>query len=273
MKRIMVIVFMGLALMAVVCSEGGTVNKGVKEVSLMQLIVDPEKYHGELVRVIGVSRIEFEGDSVWFTKEHYQHGIYRNSLWIEPDYDALGSTREQLEQFNGKYVLMEGYFNQDNHGHLGMYSGAIEKITRFKLWEKEQGTAQPSGTPSPTPLESGGVLPVQVDQPFSISIDQTAQLEESELNIIFKEVLEDSRCPSNVECAEAGQARILIAVYQTGQPAAALEMNSNPPLKQDVVTYGEFQIRLLTLDPYPEDIDQKIPMETYQATFIVTDLP
>ena len=104
----------------------------------MQLILNPEKYHGELVRVIGVSRIEFEGDSVWFTKEHYYHWILNNALWIEPDYKALNLTRDQLEQFNGKYVLLEGIFNKDNHGHLGMYSGALEQVTRFQLWEKEE---------------------------------------------------------------------------------------------------------------------------------------
>jgi hypothetical protein len=136
MKRKMMMVFVGFALFAGLCFACSTVNDNIKSVSLMQLIVNPEKYHGELVRVIGVSRIEFEGDSVWFTKEHYKHNAYMNSLWIEPDYDALGATRQQLEQLNGKYVLMEGVFNKDNHGHLGMYSGALEKITRFQLWEE-----------------------------------------------------------------------------------------------------------------------------------------
>jgi len=157
MKRKMMIVIVGFALVAGLCfacatanhnvtsaSLMGTANQNVKSVSLMQLIVNPEKYHGKLVRVIGVSRIEFEGDGVWFTKEHYKHRIYKNSLWIEPDYNALGATRQQLEQFNGKYVLMEGVFNKENHGHMGMYSGALEKVTRFQLWEKEENTSQPT---------------------------------------------------------------------------------------------------------------------------------
>ena len=140
MKRKMMMVFVGAALVAGLCFACSTANQNVKAVPLMQLIVNPEKYHGKLVRVIGVSRIEFEGDSIWFTKEHYKHRIHENSLWIEPDYNALGATRQQLEQFNGKYVLMEGIFNQDNHGHMGMYSGALENVTRFQLWEKEEGT-------------------------------------------------------------------------------------------------------------------------------------
>jgi len=122
----------------------GTVNHELESVSLMQLIVNPEQYHGKPVRVIGVSRIEFEGDSIWLTKEHYQHRIYKNSLWIVPDYKALGVTPQDLEKLNGKYVLMEGIFNKDNHGHMGLNSGALEKITRFQLWEKEE---QPTDAP------------------------------------------------------------------------------------------------------------------------------
>jgi len=138
MKWKMVMVLVGSALVAGLCFAFGAMNHDVKSVSLMQLIVNPEEYHGELVRVIGVSRIEFEGDGICFTKEHYEHSVLMNALWIEPDYDALGVTREQLEQFNGKYVIVEGVFNKDNHGHLGMYSGALEKVTRFQLWEKEE---------------------------------------------------------------------------------------------------------------------------------------
>lgn len=146
----------------------------------------------------------------------------------------------------------------------------------------EPSPSTPSLTPTATPLpnpatisppEVEGVLSVQLDQPFTLTIDQLAQLTDKELNLTFQEVLEDSRCPSNVECAEAGQARISINVTQMGQTPATLEMNTNPPLKQDVVTYENFQIRLLALNPYPEDIDQPIPTEAYEAILVITDSP
>lgn len=127
--------------------------------------------------------------------------------------------------------------------------------------------------PSPSSPEVAGVLSVQLDQPFTIAIGQLAQLTEKELNLRFQDVLEDSRCPSKVECAEAGQARISLNVTQMGQTPAILEMNTNPPLKLDVVTYEDFQIRLLELNPYPEDIDQHIPTEAYEAILVITDSP
>ena len=144
----MTMVFVGFTLAVGLCFACGTPNNKLESVSFMQLIAESDKFHGKLVRVIGVSRIEFEGDSIWFMKEHYIHGIHQNSLWIEPDYNALGVTRQQLEQLNGKYVLIEGIFNKNNHGHLGMYSGALENITRFRLWEKEEKGSRPTDTPS-----------------------------------------------------------------------------------------------------------------------------
>ena len=142
MKRKVIVVCVLSVLVAGFCFGFGMANQKVESVSLIQLIVNPENYHGKLVRVIGVSRIKFEDNGIWFSKEHYRHCVYKNSLWIELDYKALGATPQQLEKFNGKYVLMEGVFDKDNHGHMGMSSGALEKVTRFDLWEKEEKNCQ-----------------------------------------------------------------------------------------------------------------------------------
>ncbi len=118
------------------CSTFDNTNQKIKPVSLMQLIVNPEKYHRKLIRVIAVSRIEFEGNGLWLTKEHCKYRVYKNSLWLTPDWQALKMTPRQLAKYNGKYVIIEGIFNKDNRGHMGLNSGAIEKVGRFQLWEK-----------------------------------------------------------------------------------------------------------------------------------------
>jgi hypothetical protein len=137
MPRKFIIISNILILTAGLCFGFGNVNQNAESVSLSQLIATPGKYHGKVVRIIGVARIEFEGDSIWFTKEHYVHRIYENSLWIIPNYKALNTTRTKLERMNGKYVLMEGIFNKDKHGHGGIFSGTLENVTRFQIWEKE----------------------------------------------------------------------------------------------------------------------------------------
>ena len=35
---------------------------------------------------------------------------------------------------NMKYVLVEGRFNARDHGHMSLWSGAIEAVTRMVEW-------------------------------------------------------------------------------------------------------------------------------------------
>ncbi|MEZ4590368.1 MAG: hypothetical protein R3D55_04400 [Chloroflexota bacterium] len=121
--------------------------------------------------------------------------------------------------------------------------------------------------------EGGETAVIQPNQPLTIALNQPAEWPQTGLSLTFTDVLEDSRCPSSVTCVEAGAARITVAVSQPGLAPASLELNTNPPLQQDVATYGNFQIQLLKLEPYPEEIRQHIPARNYQATFVVTERP
>ncbi|MBQ2319145.1 MAG: hypothetical protein II378_03145, partial [Clostridia bacterium] len=57
-------------------------NQYVKDVTMIQLIATPEKYDGQLVRVIGVGNLEFEGNCISLSKEDLKYGV-GNSIWIE----------------------------------------------------------------------------------------------------------------------------------------------------------------------------------------------
>ena len=104
MKRIIVIVFVGLTLMAVVCSEGGTVNESVKDVSLMQLIVDPDSYHGELVRVLEAIRADILRWCVNAAKHGDRDGRAGTTTMEELERSfALGEiTRDEYERQRAK---------------------------------------------------------------------------------------------------------------------------------------------------------------------------
>ena len=132
-------------------------------------------------------------------------------------------------------------------------------------------TASPTAEPEPTATPD--LLTIELDQPITVPRGQTAVLATTDLNLTFVDLLFESRCPSNVQCVEAGEARISIRVSQNGTAEETLEMNTNPPLKQDVVVYGGFQIQLTALNPYPEEIHQRIPARQYEATFVVTERP
>lgn len=105
-------------------------------ISLINLIATPEKFHNKKVRVIGAGRLEFEGNAICLSKDDIAYRISRNCLWINIDPETIRATQEKLEEFNGKYVLIEGVFNAENTGHMGMNSGGIENINRYDLWER-----------------------------------------------------------------------------------------------------------------------------------------
>ena len=116
-------------------NANGEADHESKSVSIIQLISNPEKYDQTKVRLIGVPRLEFEGEFICLNKESYQFWVSKNCLWISPNIKAINIPYKELEKYNGKYVLIEGTFNLKNLGHGGMNSGAIENVTRYQLWE------------------------------------------------------------------------------------------------------------------------------------------
>ena len=102
-------------------------------VSIAAIISNPDDYDGRRVRIIGAAQLEFEGNIICLTKEHLKQAAYKNCLWLNID-------EQQAKEIgfvnpNGKYVLIEGYFDKDDLGHMGVAAGAIGSIDRFNLWE------------------------------------------------------------------------------------------------------------------------------------------
>jgi hypothetical protein len=115
--------------------------------------------------------------------------------------------------------------------------------------------------------------PVQftLDKEFSLGGGQEAAMSGENLRLGFTQVLEDSRCPTQVECVWTGQARIAILVQPEGREPTPAEFNTNPAAGQNVQTIqvGEYTIRLQALDPYPQTIDESIALDEYRATLSV----
>ena len=101
-----------------------------EQMPLVRLVVSPEKYHGKRVRVIGFVRLEFEGNAVYVHKEDYQHALIGNGLWINgPNLESQGQKNRNM-----KYCIIEGTFDANNKGHMGLWSGSLKSISRFDVW-------------------------------------------------------------------------------------------------------------------------------------------
>jgi hypothetical protein len=116
------------------CIASPVIAKEPVDVSLIQLIANPKDYDGKNVRVIGFVRLEFEGNAIYLHEDDFKHGVMKNGLWL----DAPKEMFEKQADFNQKYVLIEGTFNAKMTGHLGLWSGSIQKITRFQLLSGRQ---------------------------------------------------------------------------------------------------------------------------------------
>ncbi|MGI8527151.1 MAG: hypothetical protein ACR2K5_13415 [Pseudolabrys sp.] len=97
------------------------------KISMVALIAAPQKLDGKLISTAGFLRLEFEGDSIYFNREDSKNRIEKNGLWITTN-EEINARRNEL---NDKYVLIEGVFDAHNHGHMGLWSGAITDIRRL----------------------------------------------------------------------------------------------------------------------------------------------
>lgn len=122
--------------------EVNPVNGYATFVTMVQLLATPEKYDGKLVRVIGVGNLEFEGNFLSLSKEDYVYGA-SNSIWIELGERAI--PYDEAKEYNGKYVIVEGIFDQYDRGHMSLFSGSIKNISRYQLWEGDDIRRPESG--------------------------------------------------------------------------------------------------------------------------------
>lgn len=106
-------------------------DDSVQDVSLIQLIAEPEKFDGKPVRFIGFLRIEFEGNAIYLHGEDFDHGISRNAVWVDI---PSAMTDRQKHDVNLRYVICAGIFSASSHGHLDMFSGTVTNVRRLELW-------------------------------------------------------------------------------------------------------------------------------------------
>lgn len=105
------------------------------------------------------------------------------------------------------------------------------------------------------------------DREFEIRIDQKAEVPESGFSITFVALLEDSRCPGDVNCIWAGKADIEVTVRSKKTPPQTIVLSTmgedNQEQKVDIYT-----IRLVKLLPYPRN-DRPSKKSDYVATLLV----
>ena len=112
-------------------------------------------------------------------------------------------------------------------------------------------------------------------EPFTLAPGQSATIDEPELTLTFAEVLQDWRCPTRVECETAGAVEILVILETQDGQSAQYKMNPDAQLAgfgwaPKSVHFLEYQVELVSVDPIPEEPEDKEDFQDYRATFVVT---
>ncbi len=109
----------------------------------------------------------------------------------------------------------------------------------------------------------------QTKQQVKVLINRQKALPGSKLTIKFASLVEDSRCPTDTNCIDAGNARITIKVSKSNGAAQTFELNTNSA--PQFVTFAGYRIKLTALNPEPAT-NIRINRNGYTATFVVSKL-
>ena len=102
---------------------------------------------------------------------------------------------------------------------------------------------------------------------FSLPLGKTAAINGSGARITFKQVSEDSRCPVDVQCVWAGDAKIEMTISRSGSPDDAKVISLTPPNNE--TTSGDLRIRFTGLAPVARQADNGKP-RAYVAQLVLS---
>ncbi|MTW11610.1 hypothetical protein GM658_13475 [Pseudoduganella eburnea] len=126
--------FMRVLIVGLFCLCTSAKSSELSDVSMVQLISNPQQYDGKPIRLIAFLNLEFEGNALYLHREDFDKSILSNAVWISLDDQQLRASRK----LSKGYVLVEGIFNAKDRGHFGMFSGSIERVTRLQSWERKK---------------------------------------------------------------------------------------------------------------------------------------
>jgi hypothetical protein len=104
--------------------------------SIVQLLAHRDRYHGQRVQVKGFLTVEFESTAIYLSKDDAEYGLTRNGFWVDFNTDKIAPSSQQ--QYDWKYVLLEGRFDKDDRGHLSLWQGTIEEVDRVLIQRRER---------------------------------------------------------------------------------------------------------------------------------------
>ncbi|HXT52188.1 MAG TPA: hypothetical protein VN811_14180 [Thermoanaerobaculia bacterium] len=95
----------------------------------------------------------------------------------------------------------------------------------------------------------GAVRVVRYDVPFSLAYGQRVRVEGGNTRARFAALVEDSRCPTGVQCIQAGRARVRLEVARGSRAPSAIELGTDSGAS--LASAGGVTWELQDVSPYP----------------------
>lgn len=124
MKRVYLL---GFLLISNITFAGGN----LANVDFSTLLKNPQKYDGKIVEITGFANIEFEGNALYLDQKSQKEATYDKGLWLE-----ISKTSFELKKYNGSKILIRGTFKLSNKGHMNLWKGALEQVSKLEVVKK-----------------------------------------------------------------------------------------------------------------------------------------
>lgn len=107
------------------------------------------------------------------------------------------------------------------------------------------------------------------DEPFVLAPGAVASLVDG-ATMRYASLVEDSRCPPDVQCVWAGTVRVAVEITSGAETRTDTLDLTRPPRSTRV---GEWTVRFVAFDPAPARSGERIALERTRATFVLTRQP
>ncbi len=112
------------------------------------------------------------------------------------------------------------------------------------------------------------IIIAEPDVAFSLPVGKTAGIAGSTTRLTFRQVREDSRCPTNVVCVWEGDAKIELLPVRDGAAGQGVILSLHTPNEAQV---GDLFVRFVGLTPYPATPEPSSPRQ-YVAELVIRRL-
>lgn len=109
--------------------------------------------------------------------------------------------------------------------------------------------------------------PTTNEQSVTLGVNKSKKLFDRRITVKVLAVVEDSRCPKDVDCIQAGNAKVRISVRKGTDSSKIVDLDLNAGQKS--VMFEKYKITLSALTPYPASA-APIKRNKYLATLTVS---